>query len=88
MTPAPPFGLPVATLDKLRSVFARHDAIESVLVFGSRAKGNYRPGSDIDLTLKGGEIAFAEFMQIDGQIDNLMLPYSVVRNTASLRMPI
>lgn len=71
------FGLPPATLEKLRSVFARHPTIEAVAVYGSRAKGNYRPGSDIDLTFKGGEISFAEFLQIEDQIDDLMLPYTV-----------
>ncbi|SFD84209.1 nucleotidyltransferase domain-containing protein [Nitrosomonas sp. Nm166] len=72
-----PFGLPSTTLEKLNSVFAQHDAIDSVLIYGSRAKGNYRAGSDIDLTIKGDEISFAEFMQIEDQIDDLMLPYTV-----------
>jgi uncharacterized protein len=48
-----------------------------VLIYGSRAKGNYRAGSDIDLTIKGSEIPFAEFMQIKDEIDDLMLPYTV-----------
>lgn len=77
MSVANPFGLPPATLDKLISVFVLHPAIESVLIYGSRAKGNYRPGSDIDLTIKCAAIPFAEFMQIEDQIDDLMLPYSV-----------
>lgn len=77
MSVAQSFGLPAATLDQLNSVFARHDAIDSVLIYGSRAKGNYRHGSDIDLTIKSGEIPFAEFMQIEDQIDDLMLPYTV-----------
>ncbi len=77
MTEEHPFGLSVSTLEKLNSVFARYDAIDSVLIYGSRAKGNYRTGSDIDLTIKGDEISFAEFMQIEDQIDDLMLPYTV-----------
>jgi len=77
MSASQPFGLPPATLDKLNSVFARHGGIESVLIFGSRAKGNYRPGSDIDLTIKNAVIPFMEFMQIENQIDDLMLPYTV-----------
>ena len=77
MSDARPFGLPPATLAKLGSVFSRHAAIESVLIYGSRAKGNYRPGSDIDLTIKGHEIPFAEFLQIEEQIDDLLLPYTV-----------
>lgn len=77
MSTGQPFGLPAETLDKLNSVFAQHSGIDSVLIYGSRAKGNYRTGSDIDLTIKGSEISFAEFMQIENQIDDLMLPYTV-----------
>lgn len=58
------FGLSPTTLDKLNSIFVQHPAIDSVLIYGSRAKGNYRPGSDIDLTIKGNEISFIEFMSI------------------------
>ena len=71
------FGLSVATLNKLNSVFERYNAIGSVLIYGSRAKGNYHPGSDIDLTIKGDEILLAEFLQIEDQIDDLMLPYTI-----------
>ena len=77
MSTAQPFGLSAETLDKLNSVFAQHSAIDTVLIYGSRAKGNYRAGSDIDLTIKGGEISFTELMQIENQIDDLMLPYTV-----------
>lgn len=77
MTGAQLFGLSPETLRKLNSVFAQHNAIDSVVIYGSRAKGNYRVGSDIDLTIKGGEIPFAEFMKIENQIDDLMLPYTV-----------
>lgn len=70
-------GLSQATLDKLNSVFLQHKSISSVLVYGSRAKGNYRPGSDIDLTIKGDALEFAELMQIEDQIDDLFLPYTV-----------
>lgn len=77
LPPAEQFGLSAATLNKLNSVFAQHKVIDSVVIYGSRAKGNYRNGSDIDLTIKGGEISFDELMQIEDQIDDLMLPYTV-----------
>lgn len=70
-------GLSQSTLDKLNSVFSWHRVIDSVLIYGSRAKGNYRPGSDIDLTIKGRNLSFAEMMQIEDQIDDLYLPYTV-----------
>ncbi|MDQ1363958.1 MAG: uncharacterized protein QG652_1820, partial [Pseudomonadota bacterium] len=77
MTNANSFGLSPETLEKLNSVFARHNGINSVVIYGSRANGNYRAGSDIDLTIKGGDISFSEFMQIEDQMDDLMLPYKV-----------
>jgi uncharacterized protein len=70
-------GLSQTTLDKLNSIFRQHNSIGLVLIYGSRAKGNYRPGSDIDLTIKGGDLEFAELMQIQDQIDDLYLPYTV-----------
>jgi len=70
-------GLPLTTLEKLASVFVLHPAIHQALVYGSRAKGTYRRGSDIDLTLKGERLDFAELMQIEDQIDDLLLPYTV-----------
>ena len=75
------FGLPKTTIEKLCGVFSLHPGIHTALVYGSRAKGNYRPGSDIDLTLQcdgpGSNLPFAEFLQIQDEIDDLMLPYSV-----------
>ena len=76
-TTANTLGLSQSTLDKLNSIFRQHNSIGLVLIYGSRAKGNYRPGSDIDLTIKGGDLDFAELMQIQDQIDDLYLPYTV-----------
>jgi len=71
------FGLKHMTLEKLGSVFQKHDAIDSVIIYGSRAKGTYKEGSDIDLTIKGLALSFFELMQIEDQIDDLYLPYGV-----------
>jgi len=70
-------GLSQLTLKKLCSVFQKHDAIESVVIYGSRAKGNYKIGSDIDLTIKGKLMPFLELMQVEDEIDDLYLPYLV-----------
>ena len=48
-----PYGLSDETVDKLTSVFSLHPELSAAILYGSRAKGNYRPASDIDLTLKG-----------------------------------
>ena len=46
-------GLPAATIGAIQQVFHRYPGIRQAILYGSRAKGNFRPGSDIDLTLKG-----------------------------------
>ena len=71
------FGLPDAVTVSVRQVLAAHPAIRQAIVYGSRAKGNYRPGSDIDLTLDAPTLAFGEFLQIDQALDDLMLPYRI-----------
>jgi predicted nucleotidyltransferase len=71
------FGLSAGTLAKLRAVLARHAPVQRALIYGSRAKGNFRPGSDIDLTLDAPGLDFAEFLRIEQEIDDLLLPYRV-----------
>jgi len=46
------FGLKPDVIEALHTVFAQFPEIDSVWVYGSRAKGDFRPGSDIDLTIK------------------------------------
>jgi uncharacterized protein len=47
------YGLPDTAIEKINAVFASFAAVERVVLYGSRAKGNYKPGSDIDLTMYG-----------------------------------
>jgi predicted nucleotidyltransferase len=47
------FGLDKNVIEQIKNVFDEFPQIEEVLLYGSRAKGNYKPGSDIDLSLKG-----------------------------------
>jgi len=61
------FGLPQVTFEYIQSVFLKHPEINQVLIYGSRAKGNFRNGSDIDLSLVGKDITeqsllFIKFM--------------------------
>ena len=69
-------GLSTATLAKIITVLAQCPALEKAVLYGSRAKGNYRMGSDIDLSLFGDALSYAHLGQIESQLDELMLPYS------------
>lgn len=71
------FGLPPCAVDKLSGVFRTCPQVERVVLYGSRAKGTYRPGSDIDLTMEGQGLTFAQLLAVVNQIDELLLPWMV-----------
>lgn len=71
------FGLKESTIDRINAVFSQYPDIEKVVLYGSRAKGNYREGSDIDLTLMGDALSHTQLNRIETQIDDLLLPYTI-----------
>jgi len=70
------YGLNKEIIRKITGVFAGHGNIDEVVLYGSRAKGNYSPGSDIDLTLKGGGLGLEQLNKIITELDDLLLPYT------------
>jgi type I restriction enzyme R subunit len=70
-------GLKPAVIAKIQGAFAQFSAIEKVVLYGSRAKGNYKNGSDIDLSIKtqGQQINEDLLCQVIGAIDELDLIY-------------
>jgi len=71
------FGLSARALDLLRGVFAGQPQISRALIYGSRAKGNYRPGSDIDVVLDAPALTLTELLRLKTTLDDLMLPYQI-----------
>ena len=71
------FGLSDTVIKELQDIFRRHTNIEKVLIFGSRSKGNYRAGSDIDLAVIGKDIDYRQLLDISTEIDDLELLYSI-----------
>ncbi|MDE6349290.1 MAG: nucleotidyltransferase domain-containing protein [Bacteroides sp.] len=59
------------------SVFQLYQNIDKVIIFGSRAKGTYSEGSDIDLAVMGENISFDQLMDINIRIEDLELLYKV-----------
>jgi predicted nucleotidyltransferase len=47
------FGLRDSDIESIRTVLRRYSDVDEAIVFGSRAMGNYKPGSDVDLAIKG-----------------------------------
>ena len=69
------YGLKDIELERLTALFAKNERIESVILYGSRAKGNNKPFSDVDITLKGENLTHTDLNKLSLEIDDLLLPY-------------
>lgn len=49
------FGLKEELINEIVS-FAKEYDVEKLIIFGSRARGDYKERSDIDLAVKGGDV--------------------------------
>lgn len=70
------YGLNEETVNKIIDVFSKYQEVEEALLYGSRAKGVFKPGSDIDLALKGGNLNLHVLNKIGLDLDDLLLPYT------------
>lgn len=71
------FGLSTKTIMLINGVFAKYTTIEKAIIYGSRAKGNYKNGSDIDLTLFSEDTSHNLLVTILVELDELLLPYTI-----------
>ena len=71
------YGLSEETIEKINDVFSRYKEVDEAVLYGSRAKGNFKPGSDIDLTLKGQKLNLRLLNKISNDLDDLPLPYTI-----------
>ena len=72
------FGISPQSFQLITDAFSQYPQIESVVLFGSRAKGNYKNGSDIDLAIKGIECTNQFTENIKAMLnEELNIPYHV-----------
>ena len=76
-TPAAIPGLPPEVSARLLALFSAVPAVQEVWLYGSRAMGRHRPGSDIDLTLVAPGLRHADRLRLMGALDDLLLPWSI-----------
>ena len=57
--------------------FAAESRITRALIYGSRAKGNYRRGSDIDIALDAPRMTYEDCLRLAATLDDLMLPWRI-----------
>jgi len=68
-------GLATEDIKNIQAVFASFPEVEEAILYGSRAKGTYREGSDIDICLAGGRLNLSVINTITQRMDELNLPY-------------
>lgn len=70
-------GLTKEMLVEIRGVLSDCPEVEQAVLYGSRAKGAHRPGSDIDLALVGEDLGERTVSRIAGEFDDGWLPHRV-----------
>ncbi len=71
------FGLSESVIQKICDTLARYSQVEKAILYGSRAKGNFKRGSDIDLTLQGENLTLSVLYRIMDELEELLLPYTI-----------
>jgi len=70
-------GLALNQLESLRRILSKYPEVDEVVLFGSRAKGAYRAGSDADLALNGEHITPMTLARLQADMDESNLPFRV-----------
>ena len=70
-------GLTKRNEETIWAIFKRYPKVESVYVFGSRAKESFKEGSDIDLVIMRGDVSYLDLIRIKSAFEDSDLPYTV-----------
>ena len=68
------YGLLESDIKNIISILRKNGRINEIILFGSRAKGTFNNGSDIDIALKGDDLKLTDIINSSLEIDNLLLP--------------
>lgn len=70
-----PYGLTDSEMQVLHELFAENEKIEQVILYGSRAKGTYKPFSDVDITIVGKGLTRLDIDRLHATLDKSPIPY-------------
>ncbi len=71
------YGILEKDMKAIISILSTNIKVEKIVLFGSRAKGNFQPGSDIDVALKGEGLNLDDLLEAGGKYDSLLLPFKL-----------
>lgn len=70
-------GLKDSEILEMRNIFKQFKAVKKVILFGSRAKGNFKSGSDVDICLIGDNIDFDTLIRVNSILnEETFMPYN------------
>lgn len=69
------YGLDDKHIRELTDILRKFPHIAEVVLYGSRARGDYHRGSDIDICLKGENITKADIIQLKTALYESRIPY-------------
>lgn len=70
------FGFNNGELDTICSILMNEPSLEEAFIFGSRAKGNYKSGSDVDIALKGAQLTLEKIIRLNYLLnEETTMPY-------------
>ena len=64
------FGLKKQYISEISKILSKFPEIKEAIIFGSRAMGNYKRGSDIDIAIKGEKIHPTLVNRVHGTLEN------------------
>lgn len=71
------FGLRIGELEQIIDIIASNDKVLKAVIYGSRAKGNFKPWSDIDLFIDGENLDLSDTYLLDDKFYDLDIPQKV-----------
>jgi predicted nucleotidyltransferase len=71
------FGLPEEAIQEIQGTLSLYTEVEKAILYGSRAMGTFKHGSDIDLTLVGEKLTHNLLLGIMSDLDDLLLPWMI-----------
>jgi len=71
------YGIPCEVWESMLQIFRKQAPQCEVILYGSRAKGNFKPGSDIDLCLRDSAFTNRDMLALKTALDDLELPWEI-----------
>jgi predicted nucleotidyltransferase len=71
------YGIRQDVWSQILGVLAQQPKITQIKLFGSRAKGNFKPVSDIDLCIDAEGLSLSEKFALENELDDLLLPWKL-----------